>query len=56
MICGFILVFGTAKSVDILEVSWPGGPTQTFHSVAGDRLYKLKQVGELNSVTFAVRK
>jgi len=47
---------GTAKSIDTLEVSWPGGVTQTFHSVAGDRFYKLKQGGELNPVTFAAKK
>jgi hypothetical protein len=47
---------GTAKSVDTLEVSWPGGATQTFHGVAGDHFYKLKQGGELNPVTFAAKK
>jgi hypothetical protein len=47
---------GTAKSVDTLQVSWPGGATQTFHGVAGDRFYKLKQGGELNPVTFAAKK
>jgi enediyne biosynthesis protein E4 len=47
---------GTAKTVDMLEVSWPGGATQTFHSVAGDRFYKLKQGGDLNPVTFAAKK
>jgi hypothetical protein len=47
---------GTAKSIDILEVLWPGGTTQVFHSVTADRFYKLKQGGELNPITFAVKK
>jgi hypothetical protein len=47
---------GTAKSVDTLEVSWLGGATQTFHNVAGDRFYKLKQGGELNAVASAAKK
>jgi enediyne biosynthesis protein E4 len=47
---------GTAKSIDTLEVLWPGGTTQVFHSVAGDRFYKLKQGGELNPVSLAAKK
>jgi hypothetical protein len=48
--------FGTAKSIDVLEVQWPGGVTQVFHGVAVDRFYKLKQGGELIPVTFAAKK
>jgi hypothetical protein len=47
---------GTAKSIDTLEVSWPGGATQTFHNVVGDQFYKLKQGGELSRVTYAAKK
>jgi hypothetical protein len=47
---------GAAKSIDTLEVLWPGGTTQVFHSVAGDRFYKLKQGGVLNPITFAAKK
>jgi hypothetical protein len=47
---------GIAKSIDSLEVLWPGGTTQVFHNVAEDRFYKLKQGGELNPVTFAAKK
>jgi enediyne biosynthesis protein E4 len=47
---------GAAKNIDTLEVLWPGGATQVFHAVAGDRFYKLKQGGELNPITFAARK
>jgi hypothetical protein len=47
---------GTAKSIDTLEVLWPGGTTQVFHNVAGDRFYRLKQGGELSPITFAAKK
>jgi hypothetical protein len=47
---------GTAKSIDTLEVSWPGGATQVFHGVSVDRFYKLKQGGALNPVTYTAKK
>ncbi len=47
---------GTTKNIDMLEVLWPGGATQVFHNVAGDRFYKLKQGGELNPVIYATKK
>ena len=46
---------GTAKSIDMLQVLWPNGTTQVFHKVSGDRFYKLKQGGELKTVTFAAK-
>ncbi len=47
---------GTAKSIDTLEVLWPGAAAQVFHSVAGDHFYKLKQGGGLTPVTFTSKK
>jgi hypothetical protein len=47
---------GTAKSIDTLEVLWPGGTTQVFHGVAGDCFYKLKQGGLLSPVVFTAKK
>jgi enediyne biosynthesis protein E4 len=47
---------GAAKSIDTLEVLWPGGATQIFHGIAADRFYKLKQGEGLNPVTFVVKK
>ena len=38
---------GTAARMATVEVMWPGGTTQTFHEVAGDRFYSLTQGGEL---------
>lgn len=38
---------GAAKTVERLDVIWPGGKTQAFSAVAGDRFYKLKQGGLL---------
>jgi len=47
---------GTAKSIDTLEVQWPGGAAQVFHGIAGDKFYHLKQGGELLPLTFAGKK
>jgi hypothetical protein len=47
---------GTTKSIDALEVLWPGGETQVFHNVAGDHFYKLKQGGGLTLVTYTGKK
>ena len=47
---------GKAKTIDTLEVLWPGGTTQTYHNVAGDQFYKLKQGGELSRVTYVAKK
>jgi len=46
---------GAAKTVDTLEVMWPGGITQAFYAVAGDRFYKLKQGGVMVESTFGPR-
>jgi hypothetical protein len=47
---------GAAKSIDTLEVQWPGGGTQIFHGIAGDKFYRLKQGGELAPISFATKK
>ncbi|RXH54323.1 ASPIC/UnbV domain protein [Granulicella sibirica] len=43
---------GAAKVAEVVEVSWPGGGTQQFRGVAGDKFYKLKQGGELSPVVY----
>ena len=40
---------GRAGEIDKVEVTWPGGPTQTFTHVQPDRFYTLTQGGELKT-------
>ena len=47
---------GTSKSIETLEVLWPGGAAQTFHNVAVDKFYRLKQGGALSPISFSAKK
>jgi hypothetical protein len=47
---------GGSRQIDTLEVLWPGGESQTFRDVAGDRFYHLKQGDSLVPVEFAAKK
>jgi enediyne biosynthesis protein E4 len=38
---------GSAARIDLVEVRWPNGQTQSFRDVATDRFYRLKQGGGL---------
>ncbi len=40
---------GDAKQIDTVEIFWPNGSQQTFHDVAADRFYHLKQGQSLTS-------
>jgi hypothetical protein len=47
---------GVSKQIDTLEVTWPGGGSQTFHNVVGDRFYHLKQGGSLLPIELPSKK
>lgn len=52
------LHFGVAaaREIDTLVVDWPGSDSQTFHHVAVDGFYHLKQGGELRTTSFPSNK
>ncbi len=41
---------GAARTIDKVEVNWPGGATQAFTQVPVDGFYKLKQGGQLTPI------
>ncbi|MEO6801794.1 MAG: CRTAC1 family protein [Granulicella sp.] len=47
---------GLAKQIETMVVDWPGGGSQTFHHVAVDGFYHLKQGGELSQRNFSGKK
>jgi hypothetical protein len=47
---------GSAKTIDAIEVQWPGGAIQVFHGVPVDRFYKLKQGESLAAMDFGTKR